>query len=408
MTIFKKTLFDEENYYMKVNYIWEEANIMESLIKENESSENTTQTRKNHNKSNENFENNQIRYKKLNLFKINHSDQKKITEQKTIGKFDKPTDIVDDFDYCQDIENSYFLKKKLLQFEKHESENIEDNKSYEILKLFEDKNLVFNFDEKTELTLKNNSNFEQTKILTYFDNKTYVNKNKLICQEKNSKFNNEIKKNENFNKINYLINTGITNKIDDLNITKKNNYGYNLKKINEKIKNKSLEKLKENSDDNDTIDFNEDLAEESDFVNSEIITKSNLKELEDKFENKNIIKENFNHDSCCICDYDLILNEKNTETIDNTLDLLNIEENKKIFTLPCNHNFHKICFIKWFNIKRVCPLCRFILNVDVDKPIKNNVLNYFDVDNNMNNIENINFHFKINKDLSKNVHTINE
>lgn len=176
--------------------------------------------------------------------------------------------------------------------------------------------------------------------------------------------------------------------------------------------------------DTETIDFEVNLEEDEVNIkqNHSLKMEKDLKILEENFEDKNIIKENFEHYICCICDYDLFDCEKEISEkkfiwpkeskIDwdnpdgccldeEKLELFKNEENKKIFTLPCKHSFHKICFYGWYKVKKICPVCRYNLDVDFNFPIKNNKLNYFDKDNNFGNIENINMQFKFNKDSNK-------
>ncbi|CAA7019332.1 unnamed protein product [Microthlaspi erraticum] len=44
-----------------------------------------------------------------------------------------------------------------------------------------------------------------------------------------------------------------------------------------------------------------------------------------------------------------------------TVCLMRMEEEDKITSLPCSHEFHSLCVDTWFDVSRkiCCPLCRF-------------------------------------------------
>lgn len=187
-------------------------------------------------------------------------------------------------------------------------------------------------------------------------------------------------KNYNIKKSN---NININNNISKNLIYKNGNHNHNNNKNN---KNADL--------DNETIDFEISLDDPepkdstTNTFNSTTISNGSLKQLEKEYENKNFfaVSENRAKDnSCCICNIALFESNK--------------DESKIIFTLPCKHSFHKDCFVRWYNVKKICPLCRLNLNIEFDFPIKNNKLNYFETNSDMGNLENINSNFKINKDL---------
>jgi len=55
--------------------------------------------------------------------------------------------------------------------------------------------------------------------------------------------------------------------------------------------------------------------------------------------------------------YPISWNKKNIigdETCSICLNLFNDDN----ITLPCKHNFHESCIIKWLDTKNNCPLCR--------------------------------------------------
>lgn len=112
-------------------------------------------------------------------------------------------------------------------------------------------------------------------------------------------------------------------------------------------------------------------------LNEEVINKMTLnymndvKRLEVLFENKKINQELHKDKICCICDNYLFENLNDNE---NGI----YDDDNKIFTLNCGHSFHKFCFIKWFKVKKICPLCRVDVNINFDFPIENNSLIYFE------------------------------
>ncbi len=257
-----------------------------------------------------------------------------------------------------------------------------DKKFNLILKENFEKNLYTSeFLYKHQPSLKNDN-------FNYNQNKGKINKKSKITKNKNNFLSNYHIKN---------IEYATTDNNSLLNEEMKNKIGKNIN-LFEKIKKDESSKTSKELD-NDTIDFDISLEEnpcnKSKFDN--MISESKIKLLEEKFENKTFQKADFIDNSCCICDLSLFSNkeEKNEK-----LEISGNEmENKKVFTLPCNHSFHKTCFIQWYNIKKVCPLCRFKIEIEFDFPIKNNTLKYFNINQNMQNLEKINSDFKINKDL---------
>ena len=53
-------------------------------------------------------------------------------------------------------------------------------------------------------------------------------------------------------------------------------------------------------------------------------------------------------DSCAIC-------------------LCNFEQEELVTKIPCNHRFHKECFVKWLEVNKICPVCRFDIEEAADK-----------------------------------------
>jgi len=205
-------------------------------------------------------------------------------------------------------------------------------------------------------------------------NISYKNKGHLISSHNNI-YNKNIYNHNNNNKISNKYNKIINRSYDHRNNNNNNNFNNVYF-------------------DNETIDFEislEDPEKKDSREKGNSISNRSLEKLERELENKNFFASAVNctkDNSCCICNISLYESSG--------------EENKIIYSLPCKHNYHKDCFIRWYSVKKTCPLCRLNLNFEFDFPIKNNKLNFFqifEINSDMGNIENINYNFKINRDL---------
>jgi hypothetical protein len=258
---------------------------------------------------------------------FNGNDKKEKLDNKNCLKINK----------CNDIFYSNKIKKINFEIESDKTINTENsllNQSKEISqkqKKFEglseyQKNNIFKLIKMHKSTEKNDIIFSE------FDYNYFENENSL-----KEKFNIHPKENIKMKKIqNITYNRNIlTNKI-------------NLENLNEDIVNKM------------TLNYLND-----------------VKRLEVLFENKNLKEELYNNKICCICDNYLL--ENNCLISENDI---NYEKGTKIFTLNCGHSFHKYCFIQWFKVKKICPLCRVDVNIEFDFPIENNSLIFFEDKNN--------------------------
>jgi hypothetical protein len=140
----------------------------------------------------------------------------------------------------------------------------------------------------------------------------------------------------------------------------------------ENIKMKKIENLSQNVN---MTNFKEDIVS----LNEDIVKKMSLnyltdvKKLEELYENKNMNEDSFKDLICCICDLPILENIGKSQEYD-----ILKQTNNKIFTLNCSHSFHKFCFIQWFNVKKICPLCRKDVNINFNFPFENNCLINFE------------------------------
>nr|XP_043625929.1 E3 ubiquitin protein ligase RIE1-like [Erigeron canadensis] len=60
------------------------------------------------------------------------------------------------------------------------------------------------------------------------------------------------------------------------------------------------------------------------------------------------------------------LNERDLPTQDANccICLSSYEKGSEIYLLPCNHDFHATCILKWLMLKATCPLCKRIVHTD--------------------------------------------
>ena len=77
------------------------------------------------------------------------------------------------------------------------------------------------------------------------------------------------------------------------------------------------------------------------FKKNENARKDNKDEKGNKYIEFNIQKD-FSNNECIIC-------------------LDNMSINEKIIMIDCGHKYHKTCLLDWFQKKKICPVCDFIV-----------------------------------------------
>ena len=76
------------------------------------------------------------------------------------------------------------------------------------------------------------------------------------------------------------------------------------------------------------------------------IKEKEVKEVKEEKQEKQFLEfkilGNFENNECIIC-------------------LDNMKKDDDIIIIKCGHKYHKTCLMKWFNKKKICPECDFLI-----------------------------------------------
>lgn len=59
--------------------------------------------------------------------------------------------------------------------------------------------------------------------------------------------------------------------------------------------------------------------------------------------------------------YQSFILEKDFETNECIICLENIMKGEEVTIIECGHLYHKVCLLEWFEKKKICPKCDFLV-----------------------------------------------
>jgi hypothetical protein len=165
----------------------------------------------------------------------------------------------------------------------------------------------------------------------------------------------------------------------------------NTKEKNDSINNENINKTNNNINININNTRTINTIQNEDLLNNDIIFQA--RNIESNYNNQDFINDNgyYNdntlyHNDDNLTLVNVLINNHNNNPVDKTIiDKLNTYEIKdknkmdtlkcaicledyqdgdRYISLPCLHNFHSKCILKWMNVGNKCPKCNFELTIN--------------------------------------------